>query len=70
MRKALIVLALAASLASGGPNLLDHAWSLLTSVWATSCSDEGLIMDPNGRCRLAPQADAGLIMDPSGKPAL
>lgn len=70
MRKALVVLALAASLASGGPNLLDHAWSLLTSVWGTACSDAGLIMDPNGGCRTAPQADEGLIMDPDGKPGL
>lgn len=68
MRKALIVLALAASLASGGPTLLDHAWSVLTSIWGTSCSDAGLIMDPDGRCRATPQA--GLIMDPNGKPGL
>ena len=70
MRKALVALALAAALASRGPNFLDHAWSLLTSVWGTSCSDGGLIMDPNGGCRPAPQADAGLIMDQDGKPGL
>lgn len=64
MRKALVVLALAAALASGGPTL-NQAWSLLTSVWGKACSDEGLIMDPDGRCRATPQA--GLIMDPDGK---
>lgn len=68
MRKALIVLTLAAALASGGSAFLDHAWSLLTSVWSTSCSDAGLGMDPNGGCRPAPQSDAGLGMDPSGTP--
>ena len=68
MRKALIALTLAASLASSGHVALDHVWSLLTSVWSTSCSDAGLGMDPNGGCRPAPQSDAGLGMDPSGKP--
>ena len=68
MRKALIALALTASLASGGPTLLDRVWSLLTSVWGASCSDEGLGMDPSGGCRATPQSDEGLGMDPSGRP--
>jgi hypothetical protein len=66
MRKVFIVLTLAASLSSGGPALLNQVWSLLTSVWGTSCGDAGLGMDPSGGCR--PQSDAGLGMDPSGKP--
>jgi hypothetical protein len=64
MRTALLVLALAAALA-GGPSLLDRIGSLLSPVSTESC-DEGLGMDPDGRCRPAPQA--GLIMDPDGKP--
>ena len=59
MRTSLVVLVLAAALASG----------LLASLWSASCADEGLGMDPNGGCRPAPQSDEGLIMDPDGQPA-
>lgn len=59
MRTALLVLILAAALASG----------FLASPWSASCADEGLGMDPSGGCGLAPQSDAGLGMDPNGKPA-
>lgn len=82
MRKTLLAVTLAASLAAGRPSLLDHVWSLLTSAWSEagcrmdpngSCApapqtDEGCRMDPNGRCLPAPEADAGCGMDPSGCP--
>lgn len=68
MRKALIALTLTASLAAGGPALLDQVWSLLTSVWNPSTADEGCGMDPDGRCRPAPQIDEGCGMDPNGCP--
>jgi len=66
MRKALVALALAGSLAAGRPVFLEPLWSLLTSIWSAS-PDEGCIFDPNGRCRLAPQTDAGCIFDPDGR---
>lgn len=59
MRMSLVVLALAAALASG----------LFASIWSASCADAGLGMDPNGGCRPAPQSDEGLGMDPDGQPA-
>lgn len=62
MRKALVVLTLAAALAAGRPASLSQVWTLLTSIW----SEEGCGMDPSGRCALAPQSDEGCIMDPSG----
>ncbi|HWM91865.1 MAG TPA: hypothetical protein VN493_13955 [Thermoanaerobaculia bacterium] len=66
MRKALLTLALAGSLAAGRPALLDQLWSLLTSVWSASSPDAGCIADPDGRCRPAPQTDEGCGADPSG----
>jgi hypothetical protein len=62
MRKALVALTLTAALAAGRPTLLSQVWTLLTSIW----SEEGCIMDPDGRCAPAPQTDEGCIMDPNG----
>lgn len=62
MRKALVALTLTAALAAGRPPLLTQVWTLLTSIW----SEAGCIMDPDGRCAPAPQADEGCIMDPNG----
>ena len=66
MRTSLVALALAAALAGGLP--LDTIWSFFTSAWSAS-ADEGCILDPNGRCRPAPQADSGLDFDPSSSTA-
>lgn len=68
MRKALLALALAGSLAAGQPALFDQLWSLLTSVWSGSSLDAGCIGDPSGGCRPAPQTDEGCIADPNGRP--
>jgi hypothetical protein len=57
MRMSLVVLALAAALASG----------FLTSIWSASSADAGCIFDPNGRCTPAPQTDEGCIFDPDGR---
>jgi hypothetical protein len=61
MRKTFILVALAAALA-GRPTLVDHAWSLLASIWGESCASQ-----PSG-CTVTPQTDEGLGMDPNGKP--
>lgn len=66
MRKALIALILAGSLAAGRPALLDQLWSLVTSPWKAATADAGLGFDPNGQPK--PQADEGCIFDPSGSP--
>ena len=64
MRKALIVLTLAGSLAAGRPAFLDQLWSFVTSAWSAPTGDEGCIFDPDGQP--APQADEGLGFDPNG----
>ena len=67
MRTSLVALALAAALAGGLP--LDTIWSFFTSAWSASCADEGLGLDPSGRCSPAPKADEGLGFDPDGSTA-
>ncbi|MFL6200108.1 MAG: hypothetical protein ACJ76J_13090 [Thermoanaerobaculia bacterium] len=67
MRKALIVVALAAALAGGRPSLLGQAWSLLTSIWGESSAEGGCASQPGG-CVVTPQTDEGFGMDPNGKP--
>jgi hypothetical protein len=68
MRKALIALTLAGSLAAGQPALLDQLWSLLTSAWSAPSADEGCGLDPDGRCKPAPRTNAGCGLDPNGSP--
>jgi hypothetical protein len=68
MRKALIALTLAGSLAAGRPALLDQIWSLLASAWSAPPGDAGCIFDPDGRCTPAPQTDACCRFDPNGSP--
>lgn len=60
MRKALILLALAAPLLAS-PALFEPLWSLLTA-------DAGCIADPLGGCAPPPQTDAGCGADPLGCP--
>lgn len=60
MRRILIVLSLAASLAAAPPVFLD----LLSSLW----SESGSHIDPDGAP--APQNDEGSRLDPDGTPAL
>lgn len=69
MSKALLALALAASLASQ-PGLLDSLWSLLSAGWSESSPDAGCGWDPSGKCAPVPQpqTDAGCGWDPDGKP--
>lgn len=62
MRKALVVLTLAATLAAGRPAALSQVWTLLTSIW----SEAGCRMDPDGKCLPETQTTAGCRMDPSG----
>ncbi len=64
MRKGLIALTLAGSLAAGPTAFLDQLWSFVTSAWSTSTEDEGLGFDPDGGP--APETDAGLGFDPNG----
>ena len=66
MRKALIALTLAGSLAAGRPALLGQLWSFLTSALSAPTGDAGCGFDPNGRCEPAPQTDEGLGFDPNG----
>ena len=68
MRKALIALILAGSLAGGRPTLLGQLWSFLASALSVPTADEGCGLDPNGRCKPAPQVDEGCGLDPSGCP--
>ncbi len=68
MRKALIALILAGSLAAGRPALLGQLWSLLASALSPPAADEGCGFDPDGRCNPAPQTDEGCGFDPSGCP--
>jgi hypothetical protein len=68
MRKALIALILAGSLAAGRPALLGQLWSFLTSPLSPPTADAGCGFDPSGRCNPAPRTDAGCIFDPSGSP--
>lgn len=68
MRKALIALILAGSLAAGRPALLAQVWSLVGSALSAPTGDEGCGFDPDGRCIPAPQTDAGCGFDPDGCP--
>lgn len=56
MRRILIALSLAASLAAASPALFDF----VSSLW----SESGSHLDPNGTP--APQADEGPELDPNG----
>lgn len=67
MRETFIALALAGGLAAGRPTLVDHAWSLLASIWGESSPEGGCASQPGG-CTVTPQTDEGLGMDPNGKP--
>lgn len=60
MRRTLIALSLAGSLAAAPATLLDPFWSFLSSVW----SETGCHIDPSGKC--APTTDTGLRIDPDG----
>ena len=64
MRKALIVLILAGSVAAGPSSLLGQLWSLLASPWKAGTANIGLGFDPDGQPK--PQADGGLGLDPNG----
>lgn len=78
IRRILIALSLAGSLAAAQPALLDQARSFLFSVWSeTGChidpsgkcapsTDEGCHIDPSGGC-LTERADTGTIIDPDGR---
>ena len=68
MRKALIALILAGSLAAGRPALLEQLWSFLSAALSPPTADEGCIFNPNGRCQPAPQTDEGCRLDPDGSP--
>ncbi|HEX5716299.1 MAG TPA: hypothetical protein VF179_09075 [Thermoanaerobaculia bacterium] len=68
MRKAFIALTLAGSLAAGPTALLDQFWSFVASVLSEPSADEGCGLDPDGRCKPAPQMDGGLGFDPDGQP--
>lgn len=68
MRKALIALILAGSLAAGRPALLEQLWSILDAALAAPTGDEGCGLDPDGRCKPAPQMDEGCGLDPNGCP--
>lgn len=68
MRKALIALILAGTVAAGRPTLLGQLWSLLSSALSAPTADAGCRFDPNGLCKPAPQTDAGCIFDPDGSP--
>jgi hypothetical protein len=71
MRRALVALALTASLATSTPSsLFDPLWSFLSSIWGgTPVSNAGCEWDPNGRCGGAPQpqTEAGCEWDPYGR---
>jgi hypothetical protein len=57
MRRILIVLSLASSLAAAPSAFLD----VLSFLW----SETGCMIDPSGRC-IAPQTDEGCRIDPNG----
>lgn len=73
MHRAVLTLALLASLATPASGGLDSLSSLGSWLWGDLLSKEGCGMDPFGRCSPAPQpgpeSDAGCGMDPSGCPA-
>lgn len=51
---------------AASPHLFAQLWSWLSALW----SDEGCMLDPNGRCGGAPaptDLDAGCIIDPNGR---
>ena len=64
MRKALIALILAGSLAAGPSSLLGQLWSLVASPWKAATANAGLGFDPDGQPK--PQSDIGLGFDPNG----
>jgi len=69
MRRTLVAVALASSLATlqaGG--FLQPLWELVSSFWGQS-AQEGCGMDPDGRCLPQPQPtlDEGCGLDPSGR---
>ena len=68
MRKALIALILAGSLAAGRPTLVGQLWSFLSSALSAPTADAGCGFDPSGLCKPAPQMDEGCGFDPSGCP--
>jgi hypothetical protein len=68
MRKALVILTLATSLAAGRATLLDPLWGLLSSIWDASSLDIGCRADPNGTCNPQPASDIGCGFDPDGCP--
>lgn len=82
MRRILIALSLAGSLAAAPATLLDQARSFLSSIWSESgcmidlngkcapTTDEGLRIDPNGAtqaCETGPEIDTGVSIDPDGR---
>ncbi|HWM89823.1 MAG TPA: hypothetical protein VN493_03580 [Thermoanaerobaculia bacterium] len=68
MRRALIALALTASMLTSQPTLVDSVWSFLSAIWSQSSPDAGCGADPNGRCAPQPRIDAGCGADPDGCP--
>ena len=64
MRRATVLILLSASLLSAPSSSLGHIWSLLASLWTASDSirgvqpppttDEGCILDPDGKPRCTP----------------
>jgi hypothetical protein len=54
-----------AETASSPLHLLDRLWTFLKSAW----SEEGCMIDPDGRCVPAPQpqGDSGCMIDPDGR---
>jgi hypothetical protein len=70
MRRILLAVALAASLAPMAPSLLGPLQTLLSSLWgAPATLDAGCGFDPDGRCTTAPQPqlDEGCGFDPDGR---
>ncbi len=69
MRRTLVAVTLASSLATFSPSrFLQPLWTLVSSLWGQP-AQEGCGMDPNGRCLPAPQptSDIGCGMDPDGR---
>jgi hypothetical protein len=71
MRSTLAALALTGALLTpnaDGLHLLDHLWTLFSSIWSEPADKEGCGMDPLGRCAPAPEdeTEAGCGADPDG----
>ncbi|HWM93487.1 MAG TPA: hypothetical protein VN493_22185 [Thermoanaerobaculia bacterium] len=62
MRRTLIALSLAGTLAAAPSTLLDSFRTLFLSLWG----DSGCMIDPNGRCA-ALRGDEGCMIDPDGR---